>query len=207
MHCFSNIPDFAAHLFTTFPVLHRIAGMEPTPFSPSPLIPSFNSIQHKVSSGANMFSTCLSFCLMLPASLKGKKLLRCHTEMILRLRRAWRGMLRVMIPGGECTWFDAEALTAYQECPAQDQEDRRCYRRRRRCFQCSLCISTCPPSAQLLQPRTRSVYLTFTNSTSSPTYPSQPFVISFLRLSPPLPQTQGWVHDSADSKIAFLWGR
>ena len=55
MHCFSNIPDFVARLFTTFPVLHRIAGMEPTSFSPSPLIPSLNSIRHKVSSGAKCF--------------------------------------------------------------------------------------------------------------------------------------------------------
>ena len=64
------------------------------------------------------------------ASLNGKKLLRCHTEMI-----PWtaefatsvagrRGMLRIMMPGGECAWFDAVALSAYKESPGQDQEDR-----------------------------------------------------------------------------------
>ena len=38
------------------------------------------------------------------------------------------------------------------------------------------------------------------------TYPSQPFITLFLRLSPP-PQTQGRVRNPADFKIAFLCGR
>ena len=140
----------------TFPVLHRIAGMEPTPFSPSPLTPSLNSIQHKVSSGAKCSLPAL---LLLDATsiLKGKKLLRCHTEMIpwtadFATSVAWRGgILRVMIPGGECAWFDAVVLSAYKECPAPDEEDRRRYLQRRRRFQGSPCISTCLSSTQRLQ--------------------------------------------------------
>ncbi|KIJ95042.1 hypothetical protein K443DRAFT_109436, partial [Laccaria amethystina LaAM-08-1] len=79
-------------------------------------------------------------CFMLPASLKGKKPLRCHTEMMpwtaeFATSVAGRGgMLRVMIPGGECVWFDAVVLNAYKECPSQDQEDRRRYLRRRHVF-------------------------------------------------------------------------
>ena len=119
-------------------------------------------------------------------------------------------MLRVMMPGGKFAWFDAVVLNAYKECPAPDQEDRKLYLRQ--CLQRSLCISTCPPSTQHLQPRTRSACSTLTNSTSSLIFPSQPFTIEFVRLSPPLPnpssfrsyasppqtQTQGWVHNSAD---------
>ena len=59
-HCFSDAPDFATLPFIYFLTLHRIAGMEPTPFSPSPLTPSLyrrDNIQHNVSSDAKMFST------------------------------------------------------------------------------------------------------------------------------------------------------
>ena len=58
-------------------------------------------------------------------------------------------------------------------------------------------------SLHLLPPvhPTTLVYLTFTKChTSSLTYLSHPFITSFLHLSPPLSQTQGWVHDSADFK-------
>jgi hypothetical protein len=148
----------------TFSALHWIAGMEPTPFSPShPVSP-----QHTGQGifRRQMFSTCPS-CLMLPASLIGKELLRCHTEMI-----PWTaefatsvvgrgGMRRVMIWGGKCARFDAVVLNAYKGCLAQDQEDRERYLRP---FQCSLCISTCPPSTHAYSPDSRilSDYLTFT---------------------------------------------
>ena len=45
----------------TFPTLHRMAGMEPTPFSPFDLTPSLHNIQHKVSSGTE--------CSLLPVLL------------------------------------------------------------------------------------------------------------------------------------------
>ena len=145
--------------------------------------------------------------LMLPASLKGKNLFGCHTEMIpwtadFATSVAWRGgMLRVMMPGGKCAWFDAVALSAYEECPAPVQEDRRRYLRRRR-FNV--------PSAARLAPRPPNAYspeLVYTSSTISLAHPSEPFIVSFLRLSPP-PQTQGWVHNAADlkKKLHFCGG-
>ena len=99
-------------------------------------------------------STRPSSRLMLPASLKGKKLMRCHTEMMpwtaeFATSVAGRGgILRVMIPRGECAWFDAVAMRAYKECPAQDQEDRRRYLRRR-CFDVlsAFRLAPRPPSA------------------------------------------------------------
>ena len=76
-------------------------------------------------------------------------------------------------------------------------------------------------STQRLQPRTRSVYLTSTNGTSSLTYPSQPFILSFLRLFPFQPliisflrlshlflrPRMGLQFGRFQSEIAFLWGR
>ena len=109
----------------TFTTLDRIAGMEPTSFSPSPLSPSLHNIQHKIFR-PHMFSTC-PYCLMLSPSLKGKKLLRCHTEMI-----PWTADfatsvagVRAMILRRECASVGALVLNAYKECPVQDQEDRR----------------------------------------------------------------------------------
>ena len=56
---------------------------------------------------------------MLPASLK--------TKLAFATSMAIGGMLRVMIPGGECAPFDAVVLNAYMECLALYQEDRRHY--------------------------------------------------------------------------------
>ena len=66
------------------------------------------------------------------------------------------------------------------------------------------------PSASRLAPRPPNAYspeLVHTNGTSSLTCPSEPFIVSFLRLSPP-PQTQGWVHNAADlkKKLHFCGG-
>ena len=137
----------------TFPTLHRITGMEPTPSSPSPLTPSLQNVHHKLSSSAKGGYQHL---------LKEKNLFERRAEMIpwtadFATSVAWRGgILKIMLPGRR--WFNAVALSAYKECPAQDEEDRRRYRRqrrqrrRRRHFQFYLCISTCPPSTQSLQP-------------------------------------------------------
>ena len=133
------------------------------------------------------------------------------------------GMLRVMILGGECALFDAVALRAYKECPAPDQEDRRRYLRQR--SKRFLCISTCPPSTQPLRPTAPNLFSLFNvqKQYKFPHLPSpplhhfvsaplsstcQPFIISFVRLPPPLPQTQEWVHNSADfkTKLHFSGG-
>ena len=63
-----------------------------------------------------MFSMSPSSCFMLPASLK--------TKLALSTSMARVGMLEVVTPGGECTWFDAVVLNAYKERSALDQEDR-----------------------------------------------------------------------------------
>ena len=57
-----------------------------------------------------------SSCFMLPASLK--------TKLALSTSMATVGMLEVVTPGGECTWFDAVVLNAYKERSALVQEDR-----------------------------------------------------------------------------------
>ena len=138
-------PDFATLPFTYFLTLHRIAGMEPTPFSPSPLTPSLyrrNNIQHNVPSDAKMFSTSPSSCFMLPASLKTK--LAFSTSM------ARGGMLKVVTPGGERAWFDVVLLNAYKECSALVQEDRD----DTFCVSSASRLSTRPPnaySAELVQ--------------------------------------------------------
>ena len=149
MHFFSNNTDLAARLFSHFPNVtsdHRY-GTHSFLYFPSHLV----SQQH-IAQGIfrrQMFSTWPSSCLTLSASLKRKKLLRCHMEMI-----PWTpefvtsvagrgGTLRVMIRGGECACFDTVVLNAYKECPAQDQEDKRRYLRRR--HHRRFLVSTCPP--------------------------------------------------------------
>ena len=78
------------------------------------------------------------------------------------------------------------------------------------------------PSTQRLQPRTRSVCSTFTNSTSPLIYPAHPFIIHFCAsllpmptlhhfVPAPLPTSSSdwpWVHNLADfkKKLYFSWG-
>ena len=130
-------------------------------------------------------------------------------------------MLRVMIPRGERAWFDAVALSAYKECPAQDQEDRRRYPRRRQRFQCSLYILTCPPSTQCLQPElVWSIYRSQTiqvPSSTQPTPSSFRFCASILPMPTPhhfipvpLPTSDSRMGPQlgrSQEEIAFLWGR
>jgi hypothetical protein len=99
----------------SFPTLHRIAGVMAytTTYLPMPDV------------------LYLPLLLLYALSVRQKKLLRCHSNMILWTadfatsvaRRG--GMPRIMIPGGECARFDAVVLNAYKECPALDQDDRR----------------------------------------------------------------------------------
>ena len=118
-------------------------------------------------------------------------------------------MLGVMIPGRRVRMIQCGGFERIQGVPCP-RSDRKHYLRRRRHLQCSLYILTCPPPTKRLQPRFHSVYLTFTNGTNSLTYPSQPFITSPHPLPTlhhsvpaplrPLPQTQGWVNNSADFK-------
>ena len=68
---FSHFPNFTSD--------HRYGTLSFLPF------PSYPVSQQYIAQGIfrrQMLSTCPSSCLMLSASLKGNKLLRCHTEMI-----------------------------------------------------------------------------------------------------------------------------
>ena len=49
------------------------------------------------------------------------------TKLAFATSMARGGMLRVMVPGGECARFHAVVLNAYKECPVLDQEDGRRY--------------------------------------------------------------------------------
>ena len=86
MHCFFNIPNLAAHLVALFPnfTWDRMYGTHS--FLPFPSHPV--SQQHTAQGifRRQMLSTCPSSCLMLPASLKGTKLLRCHDTPDSRVR-------------------------------------------------------------------------------------------------------------------------
>ena len=105
----------------TFPTLHRIAGTEPTPSSPSPLTPSLHNIQHKVASDAKRslpappLALCYRHPVVFPYGDDNADSGVCN--------EARRGM----VIGGECLRFDAVVLGAYMECPALTEEDRRRY--------------------------------------------------------------------------------
>ncbi|EDR05913.1 uncharacterized protein LACBIDRAFT_302588 [Laccaria bicolor S238N-H82] len=95
MHCFCDTPDFAAGPLAYFLTVPQVAGL--ATYTTTYLLMS------------NVLYLLLLLC-MLRASLKTK--LAFATSMV-------GGMLRVMIPGGECDslqqWF-------WKECPVLDQE-------------------------------------------------------------------------------------
>ena len=131
--------------FPFLPTSHRIACIEPTPFSPSPLITSLHNTQYKAPNVPYLPLLLFDSTSILE---REEVIEMRHKEMIpwtpeFATSVAGRcGTLRVMISGGDCACFDLVVLNAYKECPAQDQEDRRRHLRRRRRFQSSLCILT-----------------------------------------------------------------
>ena len=104
MHCFSDTPDFTAHLFTHFPNIASDRRYGTTAFSPSPLTPFLHrrsNLQHNAS--------CDAKC-SLPPRVVCYRILEDEAGV-----RDEHEMLRVLIPG-ECARFDAVVLDAYKEC-------------------------------------------------------------------------------------------
>ena len=178
-HCFSNTPDFAAHLSTHFPNITSDCRYESHSFLPFPSDP--------VSTGVITYSTTyhpmpnvfylLLVLLYATGILKDKAGVRDEHGKGWNAEGydAWRG---------ECARFNAVVLNAYMECLALYQEDKsqEILSTTMMTFSCN---STCPLSTQRLQLRTHSVYSTFTNKSyrfAPPTH-SVLFITSFLRLS------------------------
>ena len=209
-----------------FPTLHRIAGMEPTPFSPSALTPSLHNVQHKVSSGAK--------CSLLPVVLldvtsifeRGEAVEMANGDDTLN-----SGVRDERGEGWNAEGYDTArrlrmVLNPFKERLAQDQEDRRRYLRRRPRFQRSLHLDLSPvhpkPTApnlfslfnvhkQYKLPRLPIPTLHHFVSAPLPT-PFQPFIISFLLLCPHIPTLHHFVPaplptSSSDSRIGPQFDR
>ena len=178
MHCFSNTPDFAAHLFTHFPNITSDCRYGTHSFFPFPSDPvstgviTYRTTYHLM---PNVFYLPLVL-LYATSTLEDKAGVRDEHG------KGWDAE-------GYDTWRRVRTVSCsgFERIPGVPCAISRRQETLSTTMMTFSCISTCPLSTQRLQLRTHTVYSTFTNkSYEFPHLPipiSEPFITSFWRLS------------------------